>query len=220
MTQTLLRVENIGKRIGSTVAPRGASFSVEKAEIVAFIGGHGSGASTLMKTLSGIYKADTGPIYVDEKPIKITRPQDALASGIVFIHREPKLFDNLDIGSNVYLGREPNILGFINTSEMYRRSQVHLNRVGLEVDARTPLSQLSIAEQQLVAIARALSQNAKVIVMDQLTASLGFEEVEHLLAICKKLRSEGISILYIAHHLSEIVEIADRVVDLREPALA
>ncbi|RYX83018.1 sugar ABC transporter ATP-binding protein [bacterium] len=220
MANTLLRVENIGKRFGGVIALKGVSFSIGEAEIVALIGENGAGKSTLMKTLGGVHQPDTGQIYVDEKPVKITSARDAMANNIAFIHQELNVLDNLDVGANIYLGREPKTLGIINSGEIYRQSQVYLDRLGLKVSARTPLSELSIAEQQMVEIAKALSQNARVIIMDEPTSSLTLKETERLLTVCKELRSEGISIIYISHRLSEIIEIADRVVALRDGANA
>ncbi len=220
MANTLLRVENIGKRFGGVVALKGVSFAIGEAEIVALIGENGAGKSTLMKTLGGVHRPDTGQVYVDEKPVSITGARDAMASGIAFIHQELNVLDNLDVGSNIYLGREPKTLGIINSGEIYRQSQVYLDRLGLKVNARTPLSQLSIAEQQMVEIAKALSQNARLIIMDEPTSSLTLKETDRLLEVCKELRAEGVSIIYISHRLGEIIEIADRVVALRDGANA
>ena len=220
MSNTLLRVENIGKRFGGVIALKGVSFSIGEAEIVAIIGENGAGKSTLMKSLGGVHQPDSGQIYVDEKPVKITGARDAMANGIAFIHQELNVLDNLDVGSNIYLGREPKTFGIINSGEIYRQSQVYLDRLGLKVNARTPLSQLSIAEQQMVEIAKALSQNARLIIMDEPTSSLTLKETERLLAVCKELRAEGVSIIYISHRLGEITEIADRVVALRDGANA
>ncbi len=220
MESSLLRVESIGKTFGPVVALKGVSFSIGAAEIVAIIGENGAGKSTLMKTLGGVHQPDTGQIYVEEKPVKITGARDAMAYGIAFIHQELNVLDNLDVGANIFLGREPRTLGIINSGEIYRQSQIHLNRLGLQVDARTPLSQLSIAEQQMVEIAKALSQNARIIIMDEPTSSLTLTETARLLQVCKELRNEGVSIIYISHRLGEITDIADRVVALRDGANA
>ena len=220
MESSLLRVDGIGKRFGGVIALKGVSFSIGSGEIVAIIGENGAGKSTLMKTLGGVHQPDTGQIYVEEKPVKITGARDAMANGIAFIHQELNVLDNLDVGSNIYLGREPKTLGIINSGEIYRQSQVYLDRLGLKVNARTPLSQLSIAEQQMVEIAKALSQQARLIIMDEPTSSLTLTETARLLEVCKELRSEGVSIIYISHRLGEIIEIADRVVALRDGANA
>jgi ribose transport system ATP-binding protein len=218
--ESLLRVENIGKRFGGVIALKGVSFEIGSGEIVAIIGENGAGKSTLMKTLGGVHQPDSGQIYVEDKPVQITGARDAMAHGIAFIHQELNVLDNLDVGANIYLGREPRTLGIVNSGEIYRQSQVYLNRLGLKVNARTPLSQLSIAEQQMVEIAKALSQQARLIIMDEPTSSLTLTETARLLQVCKELRAEGVSIIYISHRLGEITEIADRVVALRDGANA
>ena len=218
MTNTLLRVEGIEKRFGGVRALRGVSFSVGRGEIVALIGENGAGKSTLMKVLGGVHQPDSGQIYVEERPVAIAGARDAMAQGIAFIHQELNVLDNLDVGSNIFLGREPKRLGLLNSREIYCQSQVYLDLLGLRVDARTPLSQLSIAEQQMVEVAKALSQQARLIIMDEPTSSLTLKETERLLQVCKELRAQGVSIVYISHRLGEIIEIADRVVALRDGA--
>ncbi|HEX8462972.1 MAG TPA: sugar ABC transporter ATP-binding protein, partial [Abditibacterium sp.] len=215
----ILRVEAIQKRFGGVIALGGVSFSVGASEIVALIGENGAGKSTLMKTLGGVHQPDGGQIYIDEKPVKITGVNDSISHGIAFIHQELNVLDNLDVGANVYLGREPRggaPFNLIDRRTLYQNAQKHLDHLGLRVDARTPLSQLSIAEQQMVEIAKALSQNARLIIMDEPTSSLTLTETERLLEVARELRAQGVSIVYISHRLSEITAIADRVVALRD----
>lgn len=219
MSQPLLRVENIKKNFGGVRALRGVSFSVSQAEIVAIIGENGAGKSTLMKILGGVHQPDGGQIYVDEKPVAMSGVNDSIAHGVAFVHQELNVLDNLDVASNVYLGREPQsggLLHLIDRGKMYAQAQTYLDRLGLKFSSRTPLSQLSLAEQQMVEIAKGLSQHARLIIMDEPTSSLTLQETDRLLQVTRDLRAEGVSVVYISHRLGEITQIADRVVALRD----
>ncbi len=215
----LLRVENIRKSFGGVRALKGVSFGVGQAEIVALIGENGAGKSTLMKILGGVLSPDDGQIFVDEKPVSIKGVTDSMKSGIAFIHQELNVLDNLDVAANVFLGREPlrgGPLKLVDQARMRRETSVYLEQLGLRVAPETPLSQLSIAEQQMTEIAKALSQKARLIIMDEPTSSLTLQETDRLLQVTLSLKAAGVSVIYISHRLSEITQIADRVVALRD----
>ena len=219
----ILRVSDIQKNFGGVRALRGVSFDIGAGEIVAIIGENGAGKSTLMKVLGGVHQPDGGQIFVNEKPVVIKDVKDSIALGIGFVHQELNVLDNLDVAANIYLGREPRMggpLNLINKRAIYADSQKYLQRLGLNFRSTTPLASLSLAQQQMVEIAKALSQNARVVIMDEPTSSLTLQETDRLLSVIKELRAEGISVIYISHRLGEITQIADRVVALRDGANA
>ena len=220
---SLLRVENIQKNFGGVRALRGVSFGIGAGEIVAIIGENGAGKSTLMKVLGGVHQPDGGQIFVDEKPVVINDVKDSIALGIGFVHQELNVLDNLDVAANIYLGREPRTggpLNLINKRAIHADSQQYLDKLGLRFGSNTPLANLSLAQQQMVEIAKALSQNARVVIMDEPTSSLTLQETDRLLQVTRDLRAEGVSVIYISHRLGEITQIADRVVALRDGANA
>ena len=213
----LLEVKGIGKRFPGVIALDNVGFSVQPGEIIGLIGENGAGKSTLMKVLGGIHQPDSGTIEMDGKPVSIRSVSDSLALGISFIHQELNVLDNIDVAGNVFLGREPRTaFGLMDRGKMTREADVLLQRVGLDISSRTPLSDLSLARQQMVEIAKALSLNARLLIMDEPTSSLTLTETERLLEVARELRAQGVSIIYISHRLHEIVAIADRVVGLRD----
>ena len=215
----LLVTAGISKRFPGVTALDSVHFELQPAEIVALIGENGAGKSTLMKILAGIYNPDTGVIRICGAPASIRSPRDAANYGIGIIHQELHVIDNLDIAGNVFLGREPTWGGpvrLIDRKRIYAETEVYLNRLGLKASPRTPLRQLSLAQQQLVEIAKALSLHARLLIMDEPTSSLTLKETERLFQVVRDLRSEGVSIVYISHRLSEIENLADRVFALRD----
>src|SRR6185503_13395343 len=172
---SILEMEGVSKRFPGVVALDNVSLSVGSAEILALIGENGAGKSTLMKILGGVTSRDTGTIKIDGKPVEIGSPREASALGIEFIHQELSVLDNLDVAANIFLRREPTkggLLKLVDRKRIYRESDEILRRLGLNISSRTPLSQLSLAQQQLVEIARALSTGARIIIMDEPTSSL------------------------------------------------
>lgn len=215
----LLEMEGICKRFPGVVALDQVNLTVGAGEIVALIGENGAGKSTLMKILGGAISGDNGSIKINGEPVEIRSPREASALRIEFIHQELSVLDNLDLAANVFLRREPTFGGplkLIDRKRMYRESDQILHKVGLDISSRTPLSQLSIAQQQLVEIARALSAGARIIIMDEPTSSLTLTETRRLLELVKDLKAENVSIIYITHRMHEVEEIADRVVVLRD----
>ena len=220
MTNTpLLEMQGISKRFPGVVALDKVDLSVGAGEIVALIGENGAGKSTLMKILGGAIARDGGSVKINGTAVEITSPREASALGIEFIHQELSTLDNLDVAANIFLRREPTKGGFlklIDRGRIYKEADVFVQKLGLEVSSRTLLSRLSIAQQQLVEIARALSAGARMIIMDEPTSSLTLSETRRLLDICRDLKSQNVSIIYISHRLHEVEEIADRAVVLRD----
>jgi ribose transport system ATP-binding protein len=215
----ILQLKGICKGFPGVVALSGVCLDVNRAEVVALIGENGAGKSTLMKILGGIHQPDDGQILIDGRPISIPNVSSAVKFGIGFVHQELNNLDNLEVAGNIFLGREPLWAGplkLIDHAAMIARSRPHLARLGLRVDPRALLKTLSLAQQQLVEIARALSQNARILVLDEPTSSLTAGETARLLSTIKDLRDQGVSIIYISHRLGEISQVADRVVALRD----
>lgn len=190
--------------------------SLQAGEVLAVIGENGAGKSTLMKILAGVQPADSGTIEVDRKQVSFENTRAAMRAGIVLIHQELNLCDNLNIGQNIFLGREPRLAGFIDSHQIYRRSLEFLHRVGLDVSPRRIVGSLTIGKQQMVEIAKALSVKARILIMDEPTSSLSAKESESLFQLIESLRDQGVSIIYISHRLAEVQRLADRVVVLRD----
>ncbi len=212
----LLEVRGIGKRFFGVRALADVGLSLQRGEVLAVIGENGAGKSTLMKILAGVQKPDDGEILLDGHAVQLHSVADALGFGIALIHQELNLADNLDVGSNIFLGREPRRAGFIDKRRIYHDSSELLRRVGLPVSPRTIVETLSIGQQQMVEIAKAISVDARVLIMDEPTSSLSQGETEHLFRVVRDLRERGISVIYISHRLGEVKELADRVVVLRD----
>jgi len=212
----LLEARDISKHFPGVQALQGVSLSVGKGEVLALIGENGAGKSTLMKILSGVHHPDSGSLYLDGQPIRLNGVRDALDAGIALIHQELNLADNLDAAANIFLGREPQRWGFFDRARMERECQEYLSRVGLDISPRTLVGSLAIGRQQLVEIAKALSTQARVLIMDEPTSSLSQHETDQLFRVVKDLRSSGVSVIYISHRLGEVKELADRVEVLRD----
>jgi ribose transport system ATP-binding protein len=183
------------------------------------IGENGAGKSTLMKILGGVHQPSGGTILINGSPVQIKTVRDAIVNGISFIHQELNNLDNVDVAGNVFLGREPRKLGplaILDNAKMHADAQPYLDQLGLGISSTTPMSHLSLAQQQMVEIAKALSLRAKVLIMDEPTSSLSLTETGVLLKVVKDLRQRGVAIIYISHRLGEIIEIADRVIALRD----
>jgi ribose transport system ATP-binding protein len=219
MNTPILEMTAVSKRFPGVIALDNVSLSVGAGEIVALIGENGAGKSTLMKILGGAISRDGGTIKINGEPAEIRSPREASALGIEFIHQELSVLDNLDIAANIFLYREPTKGGFlklIDRKKIYGEADALLRKLGLDVSSHTPLSQLSIAQQQLVEIARALGAGARLIIMDEPTSSLTLTETRRLLELVKDLKAQGVSIIYISHRMHEVKEIADRAVVLRD----
>ncbi len=219
MPDPILEFQGICKRFPGVVALSNVNLSVCPGEVVALIGENGAGKSTLMKILGGVYQADEGTIRVDGQVVQIRHVADAQKLGVGLIHQELNNLDNLDVGGNIFLGREPLSGGFlrlVNRKRIAEQSRGYLEKVGLNLSPGTPLSALSIAQQQLVEIAKALSTHARIIVMDEPTSCLTLTETNRLFKLIAELKSSGVSVIYISHRLMEVNACADRVVGLRD----
>ena len=215
----MIELAGITKRFPGITALDSVCFSAAKGEVVALVGENGAGKSTLMKIIAGIHLPDAGTIHLDGEPIMLSTPRDARERGIGTIHQELATVDTLDVAANVFLGREPTWAGplrLVDRKRIHSDAQNVVERVGLSVPTNTPLRSLSTAQKQLVEIARALSQNARLLIMDEPTSSLTLSETERLMRVVADLRSSGVGVVYISHRLTEVERLADRVVVLRD----
>ncbi len=214
--EPLLEVRSLSKRFPGVRALHQVNLTLRRGEVLAVIGENGAGKSTLMKILAGVQEPDSGTIMVDGQPVHIDSVRAAENLGISLIHQELNLADNLDVAANVLLGREPRRGCFIQRSVLDRKAGGFMEQVGLDCSPRTLVSRLPLGHQQMVEIAKALSTNARVLIMDEPTSSLSQTETDRLYGVIKELRSRGVAIIYISHRLGEVKELADRVVVLRD----
>lgn len=211
-----LEARGIVKQFPGVKALRGVRLSLHRGEVVSVVGENGAGKSTLMKILAGVQPPDEGELVLNGSRVVIDSVETALRHGIALIHQELNLADNLEVGANIFLGREPRRGMLVDHRRIRREALEFLDRVGLQVDPRTLVSDLTIGHQQMVEIAKALSVNARVLIMDEPTSSLSQHEAEQLKLVIRDLSSRGVSILYISHRLGEVRELSHRVVVLRD----
>jgi ribose transport system ATP-binding protein len=219
----VLQLRNIQKRFLGVHALKGVSLDVHSGEVVALLGENGAGKSTLMKIAGGIEQPDSGEVLIDGARVAVCDVQTATSHGIAFIHQELNLLDNLDVAGNVLLGREPTVWGplrLVDRRKMHAIVQPYLAQLGLGISAHMAVAGLSIAQQQLVEIAKALSLKARVLIMDEPTSSLTLAETSRLHEIVASLRADGVGVIYISHRLAEVRAVADRAVVLRDGAHA
>jgi rhamnose transport system ATP-binding protein len=212
----LLAATGITKSFGGITALRDVQFAAYAGEVHALLGENGAGKSTLIKILTGIHQPDSGEVLFDGQPVHFGSTRDALTSGIAAIYQEPSLFPDLDISENIFVGRQPMRGGRVDWRKMAEESAALLHSLGVHLDPRTKARALSVAQQQMVEIARALSINARVLIMDEPTSSLTLREVDELFGIVRQLRERGTAIVFISHRLEELFQIADRVTILRD----
>jgi ribose transport system ATP-binding protein len=210
-----LAVEGISKAFPGVRALRDVSFDSRAGEIHALVGENGAGKSTLMRILSGVYRPDAGELRINGEAAEFAAPADARKRGVVMVYQDTRLIGDLDAVQNIYLGREPGGLA-IDYSGMHREARAILGRLGEEVDVRKPVKELSLAARQLIEIARALSVDARVLILDEPTSALTASEVDRLFAILRELRAAGRSIIFISHRLPEVFAIADRITVLKD----
>jgi ribose transport system ATP-binding protein len=223
MGDPVLELRGIHKRFPGVHALRGVNLDISAGEVVALLGENGAGKSTLMKIVGGIEQPDSGEVRIDGVPTVVRDVHAATAHGIAFIHQELNLLDNLDVAGNVLLGREPTrggVLRLLDRRKMRDSVRPYLARLGLDLPPETPVVGLSIAQQQLVEIAKALSLDTRVLVMDEPTSSLTLSETARLHEVVAGLRARGVAVIYITHRLGEVPTIADRAVVLRDGANA
>ncbi len=214
----LLEMRSIVKEFPGVRALDGVSFALGAGEFHALVGENGAGKSTLMKVLSGVFPEGTfdGEILVDNTERQFRGIRDSEAAGIAIIFQELSLVKELTVGENIFLGKEPTRFGVINWSELYHKAAKLLSDLHLPIDPRVKVGSLGIGQQQLVEIAKALSQDAKILVLDEPTAALTESEVETLFGILEKLRTGGVGMIYISHKLDEVFKMSDRITVLRD----
>ncbi|HMF27740.1 MAG TPA: sugar ABC transporter ATP-binding protein, partial [Candidatus Cybelea sp.] len=212
----LLEMRGIGKSFPGVRALSDVSLTLNAGEVLVLVGENGAGKSTLMKILSGALQADEGEILIDGAAVRIGSPQEAQRLGIGMIYQEFTLVPQLNVPANISLGAEATRAGVIDSSAVDERARRVLDELGLELPFDVPVSRLSVGQQQLVEIAKALATSARIIVMDEPTAALADREIERLFAIVRRLRANGVGIIYISHRMEELPRIADRVTVMRD----
>ncbi len=212
----LLEVQGVCKRFPGVRALHEVNLTVRPGEVLAVIGENGAGKSTLMKILAGVQEPDSGQISIDGNPVRLDSVRKSLGCGVALIHQELNLAENLQIGANIFLGREPHRFGFIQRQQINDAAESVLRRVGLNLRPTAPLRGLPIGQRQLVEIAKAMSVNAQVLIMDEPTSSLSSKEADRLFEVVRGLRKDGVSVIYISHRLGEVRDLADRVTVLRD----
>ncbi|MCF6378142.1 sugar ABC transporter ATP-binding protein [Nocardioides KLBMP 9356] len=206
----------VRKAFGKFEVLRGVDLEVKRGEVHALLGGNGAGKSTLMKILQGVHTHDAGRVEVDGQAVEFTSPHDAKAAGIGMVFQEFSLIPSLSVARNIFLGREPRRFGLTDDATMIRKSTEILDRMGADIEPRTVLSDLPVGYWQLTEIAKALSLDARILIMDEPTASLPYHEVEQLFSLIDRLRDQDISVIYISHRMAEIERVADSLTVIRD----
>lgn len=214
----LLSASGIHKRFGGVHALRGAGFDVRQGEVHALVGENGAGKSTLINILAGAVRRDEGTISFAGEEIDFHSPAESQRQGIAVIHQELAMLPTLSVAENLFMGRMPSRLGWVDRQAMRARANELLAEVGLDVDPATRVSELGVSHQQLVEIAKALSMGARLLIMDEPTASLTEHETQRLLTLVRRLRATGVAIVYVSHRFAEVFAIADRITVMRDGA--
>ncbi len=214
----ILKMENITKTFPGVVALDNVSIDLKKGEVLGILGENGAGKSTLIKILAGNYIKDSGDIYIDGQKFEIKNPSEAMASGIRVIYQELNTINNLTVTENIFIGEQivKGPLRVVDWKKMTKKAEDLLATMNVKLDPHAIIGDLSISEKQIIEIAKAISKEAKILVMDEPTAALSAEETQSLFKIIKTLKSRGVAIIYISHRLKEIFEITDRVTVLRD----
>ena len=217
MNENTLRLTNISKSFAGVHALRGVHLELQPGKVHALLGENGAGKSTLVKVITGVHQPDTGEIYLNDQQIHLADPREATALGISAIYQDLSMFPDLDIAENIFVGRRPTRAGgLVDWRKMYREADALLSSLGIHLNLKTKARYLSVAQQQMVEIARALSVNARILIMDEPTSALTLNEVAELFQLVRRLRENGTAILFISHRLEELFEIADTVTVLRD----
>ena len=217
MTEYILRLSNITKRFGGVEVLHGVSFTLRKGEVHALLGENGAGKSTLIKVITGVHQPDGGEIDLNGKIVHFNDTSESRTAGIAAIYQELSLFPDLNVAENIFIGRQPTTFGGrIDWRKLYAEAEELLASLGVHLELKQKARNLSIAQQQMVEIARAFSINARILIMDEPTSSLTLNEVDDLFRLVRRLRDEGTAIVFISHRLEELFELADRVTILRD----
>lgn len=214
----LVAINNLSKSFPGVKALAGVRFDLMSGEVHALMGENGAGKSTLMKILAGVYRKDSGEVLLDGQPVEMESPAHAQSLAIGIIHQELHLMAHLTAAQNIFLGREPRKMGglFLDEDQLNRDAQALFDRMNLALAPTTPIGELTVARQQMVEIAKALSFKSRVLIMDEPTAALNNAEIDELFRIVRQLKSEGVGIVYISHKMDEIQRIADRITVMRD----
>ncbi len=213
----LLSVTNISKSFGGVHALRGVDFDLKAGEVHALVGENGAGKSTLMKILAGNQLADSGAVRVGGREVRFATPREAQQAGVAIVHQELSLVPNLTVAENIFAGREPTrALGFVNRPKLYADAAEVLKPLGVDLAPQTLVGDIDVAMQQMVEIAKALSLDCKVVILDEPTSALTDREIALLFTVVRRLREHGVGIVYISHKLGEVFEIADRITVFRD----
>jgi simple sugar transport system ATP-binding protein len=218
----LLELDKISKRFGAVEALSEISFEMEASEAIGLIGDNGAGKSTLVKILSGVHAPTTGTVRLDGEEVRFGSPLDARAAGIEIIHQDLALCEDLDIASNIFLGRElrRGPLRLLDRPAMVRKAQSIMQELGTDVPPRREVSALSGGERQLVAVARALEFGPRVLLLDEPTAALSTEKIRVMLGLVEKLKQRGVAIILISHRFTDVLHLCDRVLVTRQGRIA
>lgn len=214
--EIVMEAKGICKSFPGVNALNMVDITIHKGEVVALLGENGAGKSTLIKVLSGIYKQDEGTVAMEGKEVHFDLPSDATRAGIGVIHQELNYVPTVSVAENIFMGNIPKKYGFVDYKTMYKEAGEVLELVGLTIDPKENIGNCSVAQKQLIEIAKVMSHNAKVIILDEPTSSLNDIEVGYLFQLIHKAASQGVSIFYISHKLDELFEVADRVVVMRD----
>lgn len=216
MQEYIVEMEHINKTFPGVKALDDVSFNLKSGEVLALLGENGAGKSTLMKILSGVYTADSGNIRIFGQAVGNLTPKRAQEMGVAIIHQELNMCAHLSVAENIFLGREITESGLLSNQEMNQKAKAILDRLNMDIPPDTIVGDLAVSKQQMVEIAKALSINSKILIMDEPTSALTSKEIDDLFKIIKKLRDEGCGIVYISHRLEELQHIADRVTIMRD----
>ena len=213
--QEILRTEGLSKFFPGVKALDNVNFSLRRGEIMALLGENGAGKSTLIKALTGVYHADRGTIWLEGQAISPKNTAHAQQLGIGTVYQEVNLLPNMSVADNLFIGREPRRFGLLRRKEMEKRATALMASYGFSLDVREPLNRFSVAMQQIVAICRAIDLSAKVLILDEPTASLDTQEVEMLFTLMRQLRDSGVSLIFVTHFLDQVYAVSDRITVLR-----
>jgi ribose transport system ATP-binding protein len=215
--QVLLQIRGIRKTFPGVQALKGVDFTVNAGEVHVLVGENGAGKSTLIKIITGAYTRDEGDMVFKGRPVSFHTPQEAFAAGIGAIYQEFRLIPGLSVAENLFLGHVADFVhfGMVDRGSMYRRAREVMDRLGLSIDPRARVVELSLAEQQLVEICKAISVHSDLLIMDEPTSALSDSEIEDLFGVVRQLKANGVSVIYISHRLNEVFEIGDRLTVLR-----
>ncbi|NLJ19197.1 sugar ABC transporter ATP-binding protein [Globicatella sulfidifaciens] len=212
----LLEMKNINKAFSGVHALTDAQFHLRRGEVHAFMGENGAGKSTLMKILTGVYKRDSGEVLIDGEPVVYQNTAEALDDGVVIVHQELNMMDDLKVYENIFIGRESMNGFFINDRNNIRQTKELFEKIGVHIDPNAKVGDLTVGQQQMVEIAKAVSHDAKIVVFDEPTSALTEAEIAELFKIIDDLKNQGIGIIYITHRMDEVFQISDRITVLRD----